>query len=211
MPERPERRDRSIDVVALRLGVAAGRVMAVGERHLPDRAGNRHGELATRVGDAREDVGDRVGPSSPGTQASRIAAQCAAAHSMASGRPLTTTSTTGVPVATTASRSSCWRPRNPSVERSRNSPVVESSVSPERSPRTTIATSAARAVSTASASSRRSPSEIPVPRGVGDLGADEPRSGAHRGSSAARRARHPARSRRHPRRRRAHRRRTACC
>ena len=38
----------------------------------------------------------------------------------ASGRPLTTTSTTGVPVATTASSSSCWRPRNPSAD-----PVAE--------------------------------------------------------------------------------------
>ena len=61
VPERPERRDRSIDVVALRLGVAAGRMMAVGERHLPDRAWNRHGELAARVGDAGESSGDRVG------------------------------------------------------------------------------------------------------------------------------------------------------
>ena len=74
-----------------------------------------------------------------------------AAHSSASGRPLTTTSTTGVPVAATASSSSCWRPNSPSSRRSRNSPVVASAVRPDRSTTTTMATSAWRATSTASA------------------------------------------------------------
>ena len=113
------------------------------------------------------------GPASPGTHASRIAPQWAAAHSMASGRPLTTTSTTGVPVATTASSSSCWRPWNPRVERSRNSPVVESSVSPDRSPRTTIATSRPASDLDRGRDVRVGPVGDPGPARVDDLGAGQ--------------------------------------
>ena len=71
-----------------------------------------------------------AGPDSPGTHASTTAAQCVDAHSSASGRPLTTSSTVGVPVATTASSSSCWRPRSVRSRRSRDSPVVASKVRP---------------------------------------------------------------------------------
>ena len=50
--------------------------------------------------------------------------------------------------------------------RSRNSPAVASCVRPDRSPTTTIATSASRAASTASAISASVPSWIPATRGV---------------------------------------------
>src|SRR5713101_640731 len=49
-------------------------------------------------------------PSVPGYQASRIAGTCPAAHEMFKGRPLRSTSTTGFPVATTASSNCCWLP-----------------------------------------------------------------------------------------------------
>ncbi len=99
-----------------------------------------------------------------------------AARSIASGRPLTTTRTTGVPVATTASSSSCWRPENPRSRRSRNSPVVESLVSPERSPSTTIATSASPAASAAAAMPSSVPSEMPQPGCVADIGVRQRRA-----------------------------------
>ena len=46
------------------------------------------------------------------------------------GRPVTSTSTTGVPVATTARTSSSWTPGRSNEARSRNSPLVQSSVEP---------------------------------------------------------------------------------
>ena len=101
--------------------VAAGRVVAVGERHLADVARHRDRQLAAGVHGAGQHVA-RSRPArrrrAPRRAGSR--AQCSAAHGSASGRPLTTTSTTGVPVATTASSSSCWRPRKPEAR-----PVAE--------------------------------------------------------------------------------------
>ena len=76
MPERPERRDRPVDIVALRLRVAAGRMMAVGQRHLARRgAGSMTGSLPPGFTAPVEDAAMASGPASPGTHASRIAAQ----------------------------------------------------------------------------------------------------------------------------------------
>ena len=93
---------------------------------------------------------------------------------MASGRPLTTTSTTGVPVATTASSSSCWRPRNPSVapvaELAGRRVVGQPGALAER--RGSRRRTRARA-STAAAISSSVPVGDPGAAGVEDLGADE--------------------------------------
>ena len=148
-------------------------MVAIGERHLADMPRHRDRQASARLAAPVRTSAIASGPASPGTHASRIAAHCAAAHSSASGRPLTTTRTTGVPVATTASSSSCWRPMSPSSRRSRNSPVVESSVSPDRSPTTTIATSARGRARRPPRSPRR-PVVDAGPARVEDLASREP-------------------------------------
>ena len=55
---------------------------------------------------------------------SRIAGTCSAAQRRSSGRPFITSSTTGVPVSTTACSSSSWRPGSSSEERDAASPIM---------------------------------------------------------------------------------------
>ena len=172
MAEGPQRQVRAVDVVAVPVRAPARRLVRVVDRDLADVAGHGDRELAARVGVAEEDVGDRGGALVAGHprvedrgRALRPPRGCA------SGRPATSTSTTGVPVAATAATSSSWRPGSPSSMRSRISPHVQSSVSPERSPTTTIATSAPRAASAASAISASLASRMPPPAREADLGA----------------------------------------
>ena len=82
---------------------------------------------------------------------SRMAGTFSAAHLRSSGRPFITSSTTGVPVSTTARRRSSWRPGSSSEDRDAASPIMFC-----HSPSTTTATSAARAASTARCSSAAS-------------------------------------------------------
>ena len=91
-------------------------------RDLADDAGERHRQLAAGVDVTEEDVGDRMTPLVPGSQASRIAGTCSAIQPIVSGRPLISTTTVGVPVATTASTSSSWRPDRSSEVRDEASP-----------------------------------------------------------------------------------------
>src|SRR5438477_442056 len=74
------------------------------------------------------------------------------------GRPFMSTSTTGVPVAATASNSCSWTPGNPSDERLAASPLMS-----PRSPSTRIATLACRAAATASANPAVALSSMPEP------------------------------------------------
>ena len=90
-------------------------------------------------------------PSSPGSHASSTAGTCAAIQGSAKTRPSISTTTVGVPVATTASTSCCCTPVRPRSAASRNSPLVHSRRRPERPPTHTMATSASRAAATASA------------------------------------------------------------
>ena len=73
-------------------------------------------------------------PSSPGSHASSTAALCSCSHALPHGRPATSTSTTGVPVASTARRAPPARRAGRATTRSRLSPLVQSSVSPALSP-----------------------------------------------------------------------------
>ena len=144
-PERPQRSVRTIDVVALPVGAATRRLVGVVDGHLADAPGDRHGQPAAGRGVAEQHVRDgarALVARAPRRGGSRRT--IAASRGMASGRPETSTSTTGVPVATTAATSSDWRPGRPRSSRSRASPDWQSSVSPDRSPTTTIATSAPR-------------------------------------------------------------------
>ena len=84
-------------------------------------------------------------PSMPGTQASTVARPTARPRRACGRDPEITTATVGVPVPATASSSSNWTPVRPRSTESRASPTVASSVSPDRSPRHTTATSAALA------------------------------------------------------------------
>ena len=81
---------------------------------------------------------------------------------------------------------------NPRSRRSRNSPVVASSVSPDRSPRTTIATSDDRASSTASAMLGVGSVVDPGARARGGRPRRPAGRRSRRGSSGARPARRPA-------------------
>ena len=177
--------DRPVDVVDLPVRAAAGGVVAVGERDLADVRAGRDRQPAARARRRRRGrprsppARPRRGPTPAGT-----AAQCSAAHARASGRPLTTTRTVGV--------RSRRRPRAaPADDRAgrvhggrANSPVVASSVRPDRSPSTTIATSASRAAATASASSSSVPSRRPVPRAWTTRAPPNRASDAPTGSSA---------------------------
>ena len=84
----------------------------------------------------------------PGNQASTMAGTRVLAQLMSSGRPLSSTSTTGLPVATTASSRACWLPCSASDATEAASPLMLA-----RSPSTSTTTSAARAASTAFSSS----------------------------------------------------------
>src|SRR6266850_321410 len=97
--------------------------------------------------------------STPRYQSSTIAATCSAAHSRIKGRPFMSTSTTGVPVAATASSSCCCTPGRPRYARLAASPLMSC-----RSPSTRIATLARRAAATASANPAVDVSSIPAPR-----------------------------------------------
>ena len=162
--EGPQRQVRPVDVLAVPVRAPARRLVRVVDRDLADVPGHGDRELAAGLGVAEEDVGDRGGAlvaRHPRVERPRPRARAAAG--IASGRPETSTSTTGVPVAATAATSSSWRPGSPRSMRSRISPQVQSSVSPERSPTTTIATSAPRAAATASSSSASLASSTPPP------------------------------------------------
>ena len=87
-----------------------------------------------------------------------MAGTCSAAHSIVSGRPFIRTSTTGVPVAATASSSCSCTPGRPIIERLAASPLIS-----PRSPRARIATLACRAAATASAKPAVDESSIPDP------------------------------------------------
>ena len=89
-------------------------------------------------------------PSSPGNQASSMAGMFSCSHTAVTGRPLWITSTTGVPAARTAFTKSSCRPGRSSETRSKFSPQVS-----VLSPTHTIATSASRAIPTASEKSSR--------------------------------------------------------
>ena len=127
-------------------------------------------------------------PSCPGSQAISTAAQCSCSQALPSGRPATSTSTTGVPVAITArTRSSCT-PGRSSEATSRLSPLVQSSVRPALSPITITATSDAAASSTASAKPSRRPGDVAARR--------VPDARPEAGGSARRRSWRPRRRRR---------------
>ena len=98
-------------------------------------------------------------PSSPGKNACSTAAgrvSSSSAQPMAYGRPVTTTSTTGVPVARIEETSSRWTPGSSSDSESLPSPTVPRPKSPAWSPTTTIATSAPEAAETAAGKPERS-------------------------------------------------------
>ena len=73
------------------------------------------------------------------------AAQCSWSHALADGRPATSTRTTGVPVSSDRADELLLHARRSNEARSRNSPLVQSSVRPDLSPITRTATSAAAA------------------------------------------------------------------
>src|SRR2546423_7333110 len=89
-------------------------------------------------------------PCSPGSHAYSSADACSAIQPSACARPLITTTTVGVPQATTASTSSCCTPGSPRSVTSRNSPLVQFGMRPDRPPTTHTATLALRATATAS-------------------------------------------------------------
>ena len=103
-------------------------------------------------------------PSSPGSQACTSADARAAISGTAWTRPLTSTTTVGVPVARTASTSCCCTPVSASDVASRASPTVECGCSPDSPPTNTTATAAPLAASTAAASPLVSSPVMPHPR-----------------------------------------------
>ncbi len=88
-----------------------------------------------------------------------MAGTCSAIQGMVSGRPLTSTTTVGVPVAWIAFTKSSCRPGRSSEAREAASPLISAD-----SPTTTMATSAWRAMRTASAISLEEQSAISHPR-----------------------------------------------
>ena len=163
-PERPERRDRGVDVVPLGVGVAPGGVVAVRQRELADVA--RHGDrqLAAGVHRPGEDVGDGVrsgvagdpGEQDRGAVLGRPRQRQRAAadddeHDRRAGRDH------GLEQLLLPAQ----EPEPDAIAELAGRRVVGE---PDRSPSTTTATSASRASATAAASSSSVPDEMPVPR-----------------------------------------------
>ena len=124
-------------------------VWRVDHRDLPDGPRPAERQLAAGRDVAEQQVGDRgAALACPGTRCPGSPARARPAQRRSSGRPFITSSTTGVPVATTAWSSSSCRPGSSSEDRDAASPIMFC-----HSPTTTTATSASRARSTAAASS----------------------------------------------------------
>ena len=97
-----------------------------------------------------------VPPSSPGGKSWIRALACATTRASVCTRPLSTTTTSGVPVPATASINCCWTPVMSRLVASLPSPTVAGRSSPLLPATTTIATSASRAAATAAAKPERS-------------------------------------------------------
>ena len=103
----------------------------------PTERGQVNGSLPPGTASPKSRSATAAPPCVPGYQTSRIAGTCSAAQRRSSGRPFITSSTVGVPVATTACSSSSWRPGSSRDDREAASPIMFC-----HSPSTTTATSA---------------------------------------------------------------------
>src|SRR5919204_1909735 len=135
----------------------------------PTRYGNETGSLPPGL-TLPNTTSATGGPAcTPGNHASRSAGASSTTSSSASGRPLNSTTATGLPVALIARSSSSWRPGRSRVLRAAASPLIS-----RVSPRASTTWSAAFATSTASAkpASDWQPSGVVGRRlGVGELAA----------------------------------------
>ncbi len=125
-------------------------------------------------------------PSSPGKKVCTIAAASVAARPSAYGRPVSRATTTGVPVASSASSSCCWAPGSSSDSASQPSPLVPRPNRPARSPSARTTTSAASASATAAAMPSVSPPSMVVPSADVDLRRPGTRRASPRARSAGR-------------------------
>ena len=155
--EHIERTGQSIDIVAFPMGSPAGDFAAVEHRDLAGGSGMGDGQLPAGVDSPLRTSTIAPAPSSPGSHAASTAAPLVGIGA-AIGRPVTSTRTTGVPVATTARTNSSCTPGRSSDMRSLPSPLVQSSVSPALSPMTMIAISLGASVIASSKPSRDVPS-----------------------------------------------------
>jgi hypothetical protein len=179
--ERVERRGRHVDVVALPVRAPAGGLVAVVDGDLRRVAGERDRQLAAGLSSPKSTAATACRPRRRAARRPGSRRRARPGRRAPSGRPPSSTSTTGVPVAATASTSASWTPGRRTSARSRASPQVASFVRPERSPTTTTATSAARPAATASSKPRcrrrrRRSRGRAAPCGVGPTRARSPAS-----------------------------------
>ena len=141
MPEREQRRRvDGADFVTAGRAARRGRSTAGSRTRTGSCTGRRPDGLTRPVSTSAS----ACAPSSPGKNPHTTAASRSAWREMSYGRPTSSTSTTGVPVASRASSSSSWRPGSRRSVASQPSPDVPRPNSPARSPRTTTQTSASR-------------------------------------------------------------------
>jgi hypothetical protein len=119
-------------------------IVVVIQRELPGISRPTHGQMSAGSASPTRPASP-LPPSTPGYQASAIAATCSAAHERSSGRPFTSTSAIGFPIAATSSNNSCCPFDNVNDDREAASPLIMSS-----SAKTSTSTSLCFADATAS-------------------------------------------------------------
>ena len=132
--------------------------MVVVDRRLAELAREGRGQLPARVDRAEEDVGEGVAGLDAGEPGLDQRRRAPSTRVRSSGRPLKSTTTTGLPVAATASRSSSCMPGRSRSLRALASPLIS-----RVSPRASTTWSAAWAAATAAAK----PASHPQPARVG--------------------------------------------
>ncbi len=177
--ERIQGRGGCVDIVAVDHAATAAGAGVVVQRHLTGGTRQRDREAARRRRDAVQDVGDRRAAllaRQPCVEQCRLHARRSIRGHAA--RPLITTTTVGVPVSeTTASTSCCCAPGSARSVTSRNSPLVQFGIRPDRPPTTHTAMSASRALAAASEMPDVSALRKPAPLAYGDRTCERPDAG----------------------------------